>query len=392
MASQSAQKSAARKSLMSGKKSKGDQMGVVLSGRSAQACFAIATASAVLLASNTACAVTLDQNSSVEKLNALDSVISLSDHGSGQVLMVNGRPTAIANDRVAIVGDLKFPDHDVVLVLNDCGGSSCGHLQIDFLEVFPGQKTRFGKPVSKTALITYVDDHPIEASISGEAVVLIGYTSDANTTTRQTWSYAGGVYKLASQSVQQNSNASAGARPFGLTSPPQASPAGFTRAEQAELVSMQKANATAKYSGFKIGQSILLSIQPDNFGENPTCVIIVAAYDSGNQSRMINGNWALRVQVQPDGRNIVWSNNMLGAQGPEIRLSFAPSGRTYKIDQLAGGKGARKTELSADLLNDLLTSTGATSLSGMVLGNRLDAIYKLSDFPKAYRYANALCR
>lgn len=160
----------------------------------------------------------------------------------------------------------------------------------------------------------------------------------------------------------------------------------LTAEEQAEVDRIKGAGNLAGQMGHDISPNTKLFLVGDDFGENRRCAIHVGGQDPRGQ--LVNGRWNLVVQTGPN--SIVWTTNMLGPNGSEVRLTLAPSGKRFVLDKQVSGDG-RGVALDSDLLDALMVARSATASSGLLGNTELGNEYDLSSFQRAYKLSKAVC-
>lgn len=157
--------------------------------------------------------------------------------------------------------------------------------------------------------------------------------------------------------------------------------------EQAEAARIKGGGNLAGQMGHNISHNTKLFLIGDNFGENVRCAIHVNGQDPRGQ--LVNGRWNVVIQTGPGG--ILWTVNMLGSDGGEVRLVLSPSGKRYALDKKISGDG-RGISLGPELLEALMGSGSAKASSGLLGNTELGNEYDLSSFRRAYRLASAVCQ
>lgn len=170
-----------------------------------------------------------------------------------------------------------------------------------------------------------------------------------------------------------------------LRNPFQDSPAlHLNREEQDEVARIKGMSAFNLLNGYPLSALTRLAVHRDDFGEKPSCIVVVAA--AGAHPR-----WSLRVQVNYDGSENVWAVNQLSNNAGEVRLAVGDQGHVYRLDKIGSEPGSRGASLDQELRNDLMTANSARAISGVMLDRELSFNYDLSTFAKAYKYAKAIC-
>ena len=156
--------------------------------------------------------------------------------------------------------------------------------------------------------------------------------------------------------------------------------------EKAEAARIKSANNLAGQMGHEISANTKLFLVGDNFGENKRCAIHVEGQDPKGQ--LVSAKWDLVVQTGTDA--VVWTSNMLGANGSEVRLTLMPSGKRVALDKQVSVDG-RGVALDPELLGAMLTAKSLKASSGLLGNTELSNEYDLSAFQRAYKLATAAC-